>query len=288
MRGIVVKGIGGFYFVETADGTFRAKGRGAIKRSCGPIFVGDDVELTLKGGEDCSVIEKIYTRKNFFFRPPAANVDRFLIVAAAKDPKPNMFVIDKFLAMAIKNGAAAALCINKADLADDEELDLLIKTYTGICPVFVTAAERREGIDTIIPFVSGGRTALAGPSGVGKSTITNLLSPGAGMETGNVSCRTSRGRNTTRHVEMFGAFGGYIFDTPGFTSFDMSRVEENELGSLFPEIDKYAAMCRFDDCMHLTEPGCEVLRALSDGMIARSRYDSYTAALFEIRKNRRY
>ena len=289
VRGIVRKGIGGFYYVETPEGLVRAKGRGILRLDGVPITVGDRVEvIPPEPGEDDGVILSIEPRKNRFDRPPVSNLDALIIVASVRDPEPNPFVLDKLLVMAEMKGVIPAVCVSKADLADPGEAEALRGIYSGICRTFLTDGVSGRGIDELRAFISGKTAAFAGPSGVGKSTLTNLLVPDADMDTGGVSRKTARGKHTTRHVEMFPVGGGYLFDTPGFTSFDLRDVEERDLGSFFPEIAKLAGSCRFEDCMHLNEPDCAVLEALKNGVISRSRYRSYRMGIEEIRRNRKY
>lgn len=287
MRGLIIKGIGGFYYVKTADGVFRAKGRGLLKKDGFSLAVGDYVDLEIREDGD-SVINSIEERRNAFIRPPIVNVDRFIIVAAAAKPKPNFEIIDRFLIMAEKNHTDAVICINKADLAKKEFLENIEKIYGEVYPVVFVSAKTGDGIAELKKHISGGSIAFAGPSGVGKSTLINLLVPEANMETGHVSTKTSRGKHTTRHVEIFESGEGRIFDTPGFTSFDILDVEESELGSFYPEIEKYAGGCRFDDCRHLKEPDCSVRDAVEEGKISQERYKSYISNIEEIRKRKKY
>ena len=289
VEGLVRKGIGGFYFVETPSGVVRAKGRGVLKLDGVPLTVGDLVDVIPPApGEDDGVIERILPRKNRFDRPPVSNLDAIIAVVAVKDPEPNFFVLDKLLVMAETKGVTPAVCINKIDSASPGEAEAIRDMYAGIYDTFLVGGLTGEGMDDLWDYVCGRKTAFAGPSGVGKSTLINRLIPEAGMDTGGISRKTSRGRHTTRHVEMFPVNGGYLFDTPGFTSFDLAEMDERELAACFPDIERNAGTCRFEDCMHLDEPDCGVIRALRDGRISRSRYRSYRMGIDEIRKNRKY
>ncbi len=287
MTGIIIKGIGGFYYVKTTDGIFRAKGRGALKRDGFTLAVGDSVDIEIRDDGD-SVITDVHERKNSFIRPPIANVDRFIIVAAAAKPKPNFEIIDRFLIMAEKNNTEAVICINKSDLADSEFLESIKRMYADVYPVVFASAKEKTGTEELAPYISGAKVAFAGPSGVGKSSLINLLIPEANMETGKVSSKTARGKHTTRHVEMFESHGGYVFDTPGFTSFDILDVEEDELADYYPEIAKYSGGCRFDNCRHIKEPDCAVIEAVEEGKISQARYKSYVSNIEEIRKRKKY
>lgn len=288
MRGLIVKGIGGFYYVKTADGIYQAKGRGVFKKEGITLAVGDNVELEVLPDGD-GVINEILPRKNQFIRPPIANVDCFIVVFAAAKPKPNFSIIDKFLIMAEAGNMDAVLCINKCDLASDEELARIRDIYEGIYPMFFVSAKTGEGIDSLDTYISGKRAAFAGPSGVGKSTITNLIVPQANMETGKISSKTSRGKHTTRHVEIFESReGGLVFDTPGFTSFDILEADEAALSDYYPEFASYKGKCRFDNCRHLKEPDCRVREAAERGEISMARYESYLTNLEQVKKRKKY
>ena len=288
MKGLIVKGIGGFYYVKTADGIYQAKGRGIFKKEGITLAVGDNVELEVLPDGD-GVINEILPRKNQFIRPPIANVDCFIVVFAAAKPKPNFSIIDKFLIMAEAGNMDAVLCINKCDLASDEELVRIQGIYEGIYPMFFVSAKTGEGIDSLDTYISGKRAAFAGPSGVGKSTITNLIVPQANMETGKISSKTSRGKHTTRHVEIFESReGGLVFDTPGFTSFDILEADEAALSDYYPEFASYKGKCRFDNCRHLKEPDCRVREAAERGEISMARYESYLTNLEQVKKRKKY
>ena len=290
--GIVTKGIGGFYFVDNGSEVFRTRGRGVLKRNKALIIVGDEVEFTPpEPGEDDGVITKVLPRKNSFDRPPVSNIDKMIILFSLKNPEPNLEVIDRLLIMAESKGIEPAICINKIDLDDGGSAEKYLKIYSPIYPTILTSCISElndEGIEEIKKHISGKRVALAGPSGVGKSSLTNRIIPEAEMETGEISDKTQRGKHTTRHVEIFRVEDGYLFDTPGFTSFDLSGIEEMELQDYMPEIHKASVNCKFRDCFHIKEPECGVRDALENGDISESRYNSYLSALKEIRDQRKY
>ena len=288
MTGLITKGIGGFYYVLTEEGMIEAKGRGIFKKDGITLAVGDLVELE-KTEEGKGVINAILPRKNQFIRPPIVNVDTFIVVFAPAHPKPNYMLIDKFLIMAEMNGIEPVLCLNKCDLISDEDVQEIRSIYEGIYPILTISCQTGQGLDLLQNMVAGKKAALAGPSGVGKSTILNHLHPEANMETGAVSQKTRRGKHTTRHVEIFQLEGGgMIYDTPGFTSFEILEAEEDNLASFYPEMDQLRGQCRYDDCRHVSEPECAVREAVQNGEIHKKRYDSYLANLEEIRTRRKY
>ena len=304
MQGLIVKGIGGFYYVKTEEGVYECKARGIFKKDGTVAMVGDIVDIDVMEGEEAgwglgntrdeekqdafvgkAWISAIHERRNSFIRPPVANIDCFLIVLAAADPEPNLPLIDRFLVMAEQSKTDAVLCINKCDLVSDKYLDELKKIYEGVYPLVLASAQNGVGIEELKSLLKGKTIALAGPSGVGKSTIVNALHPAALMETGSISSKTKRGKHTTRHAEIFETdFGAMIFDTPGFTSFDVLDAEEGKLQLYYPEFAEYLGKCRYDNCRHYKEPDCAVRQAVRDGKISKSRYLSYKAQIAEIRQ----
>ena len=297
MKGLVIKGIGGFYYVKIGDDIFECRGRGLLKIEGKKLAVGDIVELTetelskeaeKRGISHEGVIESIYPRKNEFVRPPIVNVDCFIVTFAAKSPDPDLSLIDKFIIMAEMRNVECIILVNKADLADEEYLAELESVYSGGYTVLIASCVTGEGIDKLKQAISGKTVCFAGPSGVGKSTLINKLIPTADMETGSLS-KISRGRHTTRHVEIFTAEGGgLVYDTPGFTSFEIMEAEENNLKDFFPEFEAYNKLCYFDNCRHINEPDCAVREAVKSGEINKRRYESYKDIIKEIKKKRKY
>ena len=290
MIGRVVKGIGGFYFVHDGENTVMGKARGNLKRNKELIYVGDIVDFDIDDNDsdnEC-VINKVVERRNFLTRPPVSNLDMLVVVFSIVEPDVNYPVIDKLLAGCELRGISPAICISKKDLVSPEELESAMSIYRDIYPTVSVNNLTGEGLEDLMEVIRGRNAALAGPSGVGKSTITNhLIDDAMGIvETGSVSDKTGRGRHTTRHVEIF-ALGDdtYLYDTPGFTSLDMPEMETLDVRNLFPEFREPAHNCRYSDCMHLREPECGVKDAVRAGKISRSRYKSYKLMTDEVRIN---
>lgn len=288
MNGLIIKGIGGFYYVKTAEGVFQAKGRGIFKKKGLTLAVGDQVEIEILEDGD-AVINSVYPRKNQFIRPPIANVDTFVVVFAIKNPKPNFSIVDKFLIMAEQHSIEPIICVNKCDLANSNERKEIEDIYKNVYPLIFVSGETGEGIEILKQKIKNRKVAFAGPSGVGKSTITNKIIPEANMETGVISSKTNRGKHTTRHVEIFETSdGGMVFDTPGFTSFDILEADETSLMDYYPEMGAFKGKCKFDNCFHLQEPDCSVKDAVESGQIHKTRYESYVANMVELKKKKKY
>lgn len=285
MEGIIVKGIAGFYYVKAEDTVYQCKARGVFKKQGITPAVGDRVTIRMAEEGSDAVIEAIHERKNSFIRPPIANVDCFVVVLAAANPKPNLTITDKFLVMAEKSHTDIILCINKSDLVSREELDAIKEIYRDLYPVVCVSGKEGIGLDELKQRLEGKISALAGPSGVGKSTLLNKLAPHALAETGDISGKTKRGKHTTRHSELFEmGENAMIFDTPGFTSFEILDADEEELQYFYPEMEALLGTCKYDNCRHKKEPACAIRDAAEDGRIHPSRYASYLAQLEEIQQ----
>lgn len=275
--------------MEASGVIYECKAKGVFRKNSLVPMVGDQVELKIGGSHEDHVISKIMPRKNSFVRPPVANVDVALVVAAAKNPDPNFSVIDKLLVMAEKNDAEAVLVFNKIDEAESGFREKVEEIYrnTGY-PIFFVSAQQRLGLDALRSFIRGKKSMLAGPSGVGKSSLVNAME-GFRMETGAISEKTLRGKHTTRHVELlYGKNGVRIFDTPGFTSFSLLDVAWEELREYFPEFEAHSLECKFNSCVHIAEPGCRVKQAVEAGEISIHRYESYSRLYQELKEKQTF
>ena len=292
MQGKIVKGIAGFYYVHVAEsGIYECKAKGAFRNQKVKPLVGDNVRLEVLDEEQKKGnIEEILPRKNELIRPAVANIDQALVIFAAAKPKPNFNLLDRFLILMQYQKVPAVVCFNKQDMVEQEELQLLRATYESAgYPVLFTSAAKQEGIQAVRDLLKGKTTTVAGPSGVGKSSLINLLSPEAEMETGDISRKIERGKHTTRHSELFALDEDtFICDTPGFSSIYLPDMEKEELGIYFPEIAEYEPLCRFQGCAHIHEPGCGVKDALEEKKISPIRYENYKLLYEELKDKRRY
>ncbi len=292
MQGKIVKGIAGFYYVHVAEsGIYECKAKGAFRNQKVKPLVGDNVRLEVLDEEQKKGnIEEILPRKNELIRPAVANIDQALVIFAAAKPKPNFNLLDRFLILMQYQKVPAVVCFNKQDMVDAEELQLLKNTYESAgYQVIFTSAAKEEGIQAVRDLLKGKTTTVAGPSGVGKSSLINLLSTEAEMETGDISRKIERGKHTTRHSELFALDENtFICDTPGFSSIYLPEMEKEELGIYFPEIAEYEPFCRFQGCAHIHEPGCGVKEALEEKKISPIRYENYKLLYEELKDKRRY
>jgi ribosome biogenesis GTPase len=292
MHGKIIKGIAGFYYVNVVgSGVYECKAKGIFrKEKCKPL-VGDEVEIEILDEQDkTGNIVEICERKNELIRPAVANIDQALVIFAVTDPTPHLNLLDRFLIMMEQLEIPVILCFNKTDLAEDAEMQHLEETYRGCgYEMIFLSAKKEENIDILKKILEGKTTTVAGPSGVGKSSIINLLVPDANMETGNISKKISRGKHTTRHSELFAVDeDSYIMDTPGFSSLYCDDYEPEDLRFYYPEFREYEGKCRFQGCLHIHEPGCAVKEALEAGKISPGRYENYKIILEERKQKRRY
>ena len=292
MRGKIIKGIAGFYYIYAEDGqVYECKAKGIFRKDNQKPLVGDNVEISiLDENEKEGSVTAILSRKNSLIRPAVAHVDQAFVIFAMENPKPNYMLLDRFLIMMEQQGIPAVVCFNKKDLGTEEELDFLYRTYTQCgYRVILSSALKGEGISEIHEILRGKTTVVAGPSGVGKSSLTNSLQREIQMETGEISKKLKRGKHTTRHSQVIPVGEDtFLVDTPGFSSLYLTDMEEQELKNYFPEFREYEEECRFQGCRHIHEPGCAVKEALEADKISRLRYEDYLALHQELKEKRRY
>ncbi|MBQ7718908.1 MAG: ribosome small subunit-dependent GTPase A [Clostridia bacterium] len=286
--GIIVKGIGGFYYVRTAGGEiYETHAAGRFRKEGMTPLVGDRVVLT----ENCDAISDILERKCSFVRPPVANIDQMIVVLCVTSPKVDLNLADKFLLYIETKNVDAVICINKSDIADKNEVEKIKEIYekSGY-KVIVTSAEKGLGAENLRETLKGKISAFAGNSGVGKSSLLNLIEKDFALSTGEVSKKILRGKHTTRHVELLElSFGGYVLDTPGFGKINLPLMEAENVQLYFREFKKYIPDCRHRGCMHTKDTeGCAVLEAVENGKIAPSRYESYLSFCEELKDYRQW
>lgn len=292
MKGKIVKGIAGFYYVNVAgSGLYECKAKGIFRKEKIKPLVGDEVEIEiLDEVERTGNLERILPRRNELVRPAVANIDQALVIFAVTDPKPHFNLLDRFLVMMERKGIPVVLCFNKKDIAEAGEAVALREIY-GACgyPLILSSALTMENLEGIREVLRGKTTAVAGPSGVGKSSLINLLQPEARMETGSISRKIARGKHTTRHSELvYIEEGTYIMDTPGFSSLYVNDFEKEDLKMYFREFVPFEGRCRFNGCSHIHEPGCAVKAAVEDGQIHKVRYEDYLEMYRELKEKKKY
>ena len=288
MQGKIIKGIAGFYYVQTKNGVYECKAKGNFRNRKLKPLVGDNVEISILDEEKKKGnMEEILERSNSLIRPAVANVDQTLVIFAAAKPDPNLNLLDRFLIMMEQKNLPVILVFNKTDAAEASKLEEYVGIYENCgYQVLLVSALQEEGIDQIREVLKGKTSTVAGPSGVGKSSIINLLQSDVYMETGSISEKIERGKHTTRHSELITiAEDTYIFDTPGFSSLYVSEMEKEDLKNYFPEFSPYEEECKFLGCVHVNEPVCGVKNALKEGKISQSRYDNYKLLYEELKEN---
>lgn len=291
-EGKIIKGIAGFYYVHAGEaGIYECRAKGIFRNQKVKPCVGDNVEITvLQETPKEGSIERILPRDNVLIRPAVVNIDQALIIFAAEKPKPNLNLLDRFLIMMRYQKVPVTICLNKIDLAGEEALHAFSSVYGACgCPVIYTSAREDRGIDILSSFLEGKTTAVAGPSGVGKSSLVNCLQPDTRMETGEISRKIERGRHTTRHSEIIPVGSNtYIMDTPGFSTMDLPCLEKEELKYYYPEFVSFESYCRFRGCSHISEPDCAVKDAVLQEKISRMRYENYKLLYEECKLMKRY
>lgn len=281
--GIIIRLLGGFYYVETDNETVECKARGIFrKRGLSPV-VGDRVRINIPK-EGYASIEEIFPRKNKIIRPAIANIDKLVIVSSVCEPEPNLFIIDKMTATAISKGIEPVIVFSKTDL---EQADKYHKIYENSKITTISFSTKTgEGAEEVRNLLKDSVVAFTGNSGVGKSSLLNYLFPQFNIETGNISKKLGRGRHTTRSIELYKTDGGYVADTPGFSTVDLERyelIDKEELAECFPEFEEYLNTCQFTSCAHVCEKGCAILQAVKDGKIDKSRHNSYVEMYNEVK-----
>ena len=292
MQGKIVKGISGFYYVHVVGtGIYECKAKGAFRKQKIKPLVGDNVEIAvIDEQEKKGNVEKILERKNELIRPAVANIDMALVIFAAAKPDPNFNLLDRFLCMMEYQNIPVTICFNKKDFVNQDEIEHLKSIYKPAgYNVLFTSTKSGEGIDDIKNLLKGKTATVAGPSGVGKSSIINMLQDGVVMETGVISTKIERGKHTTRHSEIIPVMkDSFIMDTPGFSSMDVPGFEKEELWTCYPEFREYEPYCRFQGCSHINEPDCGVKSALDEGKISQVRYENYKLLYEELKNIRKF
>ena len=294
MKGKIIKGIAGFYYVHAAlaagrVGIYECKAKGIFRKDNRKPLVGDDVEMdVLSEEESLGNIRELLPRHSELIRPAVANVDQALVIFSILSPNPNFNLLDRFLIMMGQQDIPCIICFNKQDLDKDSEGVRYREAYSGCgCETLTVSAREGAGIEELKDLLSGRTTVVAGPSGVGKSSVINCLQSETHMETGRISEKIQRGRHTTRHTELIAVGEGtYILDTPGFSSLDLFDLEKEDLSAFYPEFAGYEKYCRFGGCAHIHEPVCGVKDAVEQGNISRLRYNNY-CHLYEELKNKK-
>lgn len=288
MQGKIIKGIAGFYYVDVpAKGVYECRAKGIFRKENKKPLVGDDVEIEITDAKDYEGnVVKLLPRKSVLIRPAVANIDQALLIFAAAKPEPNFNLLDRFLIMMRRQGLDCIICFNKTDIADMGQCTHIREIYENSgCRILFASAVQQEGIDEIKNELVNKTTAVAGPSGVGKSSLVNCLQQEIQMETGEISEKIERGKHTTRHSELIAISDHtYIMDTPGFSSLSLFDVEKEMLKDFYPEFAPYESECRFLTCAHIHEPGCGVRKALEENRIHKIRYENYVAFYKELQE----
>ncbi len=291
-KGKIIKGIGGFYYVDSGSNIFECKARGIFRKKKIIPMVGDDVVFSvLDEGKKLGIIDEILERKTELFRPSVANVDQAIVVFSVMKPNPNYCLLDHFLVLAENEDLEIVICINKIDLATNREYEEIVDVYknTGY-KIILSSITEEAGISELRDVLRDRTTVFAGPSGVGKSSLLNEIAPNFKLKTGELSRKNSRGKHTTRHVELMKVNStGWVVDTPGFSALSLEFIkDEQKLAYHFPEFLDYIPSCKYVSCIHINEPKCAVKDAVKEGKVHPQRYKNYVRMLEEIKENRRY
>lgn len=292
MQGKIIKGIAGFYYIHAENGQmYECKAKGAFRKQKIKPLVGDMVRIAvLDEAEHLGNVEEILPRKNELIRPAVANIDMALVIFAAAKPEPNFNLLDRFLCMMEFQNVPVTICFNKTDLVDEEKIEEYRRIYEPAgYRLMSTCTRTGEGVDAVKALLHGKTTTVAGPSGVGKSSLINALQSDVQMQTGVISDKIDRGKHTTRHSEIVPVMeDSYIMDTPGFSSMDVPGFEKEDLWTCFPEFREYEPYCKFQGCSHINEPDCGVKEALAEGKISSVRYENYKLLYEELKNMKKY
>ena len=281
-QGRIITSVGGLYTVDTFSGICTCKARGIFRKRGITPYVGDYVQLS-----DDGVIQEILPRKNSILRPPVSNLDQIFFVVSTCHPAPNLLLLDSFLTVAIYQDIQPAVVLTKMDLNRGEQLEKLY-TDAGI-PVYPVEYDKPETVAAVSELLAGKISMMTGNSGVGKSTLLNAIDPSLQIATGEISEKLGRGKHTTRQVQLYPCAGGYLADTPGFSTFEVEQylqMDKERIADCFPEFQPYLGQCRFSDCAHVCEKGCAVVEAVQAGKISKSRHDAYVS-LYQTAKQRK-
>lgn len=291
MQGKIIRGIGGFYYINAGNSIYECKAKGSFRKDGIRPLVGDDCIIDILDEKNrLANITSILPRHSEIIRPAVANVDQAIIIFAISRPEPNFNLLDRFIIQISQKDLPCIIVINKMDLADYDQRREIEEAYVACgCKVVFTSVSNREGVEEIRKLIKGKTTTVAGPSGVGKSSMINLLQSAVKMQTGVLSDKIDRGKHTTRHSELIPIDEDtYILDTPGFSSLNLFDVSTDTLKDYYYEFEDYAAECRFLDCKHISEPDCGVKKAVESGEVSRLRYENYLTLYRECKEKRKY
>lgn len=284
LNGTIIKGIGGFYYVEAADEIYECKARGVFRKEKLSPLVGDKVTISINENAE-NTIDEVMPRKNALTRPPVVNIDNLIIVVSTVEPKPSTLVIDKLIAVAEHKNIEPIIVITKSDLASAQEI-FDIYTLAGFKTIIVSN-ETKDGVDEVKAVLNDKISALTGNSGVGKTSLLNNLDETLALKTAQISKKLGRGRHTTRQAELYRVCDGFVVDTPGFSSFEIDKSDiilKDELAYCFRDFSDYIEKCKFyPSCTHTADKGCAVVEAVNEGKISKSRHNSYVQLYNEVK-----
>jgi len=288
LNGLILKGIGGFYYVEAAEEVYECKARGIFRKDKQTPLPGDHVSITVETDSE-NTIDEIFPRRNSFMRPPVANLDQLIIVASICEPNPSTLIIDKLVAIAQSKDIEAMIVVTKADMGDTLELVNIYKR-AGLNALSVSSSTG-EGVELVKKALEGHISAFTGNSGVGKSTLLNCIDKELMLQTAEISEKLGRGKHTTRYIELYKVAGGYVADTPGFASLDFENSEiilKDELQFCFKEFLPHLGKCKFSTCAHIEDFGCSIIEAVKTGEISKTRHNSYVTMYNEVKDKRQW